>query len=103
MEGPLVQGTRPWMAVQCPLILSNNSSTQKTKKLILYHYAYYMPRCNFVQLFFGASDGHVTFTTSLRLDASFAMAPHALRPDLDRVKSASGFEVKTDQTCLPRF
>ena len=75
------------------------------KKLILYHYhyAYYMPKCNFVQLFLGASDRHVTFTTSFRLDASFAMALRALRPDLDRAKSAPDFEAKTGQTCLPRF
>jgi hypothetical protein len=41
--------------------------------------------------------------SQLRLDASFAMAPHVLRPDLDRAKSAPDFEAQTDQTCLPRF
>ena len=31
-----------------------------------------------VHLFAEASDGHATFMTFLRLDASFVMAPHAL-------------------------
>ena len=32
----------------------------------------------FVHLPLGASDGHGAFTTSLRLDASFAIPPHVL-------------------------
>ena len=51
-------------------------------------------RGKIVHLFVGAMDGHAAFTTSLCLDASFAMAPRALRPDLDRAKSAPGSEVK---------
>ena len=55
-------------------------------------------RDNFVHLLVGATDGHAVFTTSLHLDASFVMVPRALRPELDRVKSAPGFVAQTGQT-----
>ena len=57
----------------------------------------------FVHLFLVAPKGHAAFTILLRLDASFAMAPRALHPDFDRVKSALGFEAQIGQTRLPRF
>ena len=60
-------------------------------------------RGKIVQLFLGASDRHAAFTTSLRLNASFAMALRALRSDLERVKSAPGFETQTGQIRLLRF
>ena len=56
-----------------------------------------------VFIFIGATDRHAAFTTLLRPNASFAMAPRALRPDFDRVKSAPDFEAQTSQTRLPRF
>ena len=60
-------------------------------------------RGNFVHLFVEATDGYAAFTTPLRLDTSFAMSSRALRPDLDRAKSAPSFETQTGQTCLPQF
>ena len=55
-------------------------------------------RDNFVHLLVGATDGHAVFTTSLHLNASFVMVPRALHPELDRVKSAPGFEAQIGQT-----
>ena len=60
-------------------------------------------RGNTARLFVEAMDGHAVFTTSLLLDASFAMAPRALRSDLERAKSAPRFVAQTGQTCLPGF
>ena len=44
-----------------------------------------------VQIFVDALDGHGYSSTSLRLEASSEMKPRALRPDLDRAKTAHGF------------
>jgi len=49
-------------------------------------------RGKFIQLFVGATDRYADFTTSLRLNANFTLAPRALRSDLDRAKFAPGFE-----------
>ena len=90
------------MDAQLPLlILQVSFRRQKYHYVIIYNNR--PRRGKLVQLFVGATDGHAVFTTSLRLDASFAMTPHALRPDLDRGKSASGFEAQTGQTRLSRF
>ena len=48
-----------------------------------------------VQIFVDASDGHDSSSTSLRLEAISEMTPRALRPDLDRAKSAPGFAAET--------
>ena len=81
-----------------PLFLSSNPSTKKSEIPYLINYNTCPRRGNFVHLLVGATDGHAVFTTSLRLDASFVMAPHALCPELDCVKSAPGFEAQTGQT-----
>ena len=49
-------------------------------------------RGKFSQLFVGATDRYADFTTSLRLNANFTLAPRALRSDFDRAKFAPGFE-----------
>ena len=80
-----------------PLFLSSNPSTTKSK-IPLINYNTCPRRDNFVHLLVGATDGHAVFTTSLHLNASFVMVPRALRPELDRVKSAPGFEAQIGQT-----
>ena len=83
-----------------PLFLSSNPSTKKSEIPYLINYNTCPRRDNFVHLLVGATDGHAIFTTSLRLDASFAMTPRALRPDLDRAKSASGFAVEIGKPAI---
>ena len=78
-----------------PLFLSSNPSTKKSEIPYLINYNTCPRRGNFVHLFVGATDGHAGFTTSLRLDASFAIAPRALHLDLDCAKFAPGFETQT--------
>ena len=64
---------------------------ERLKYLYSINYKTHPRRGKIVQLLVGAPDGHAAFTTPLRLDASFAMAPRALRPDLGRTKSAPRF------------
>ena len=56
-----------------------------------------------VYIFIRATDRHAAFTTLLRPNASFVMAPRALHPDFDRVKSAPGFEAQTGKPASGRF
>ena len=68
-------------------ILSFNLSTKRPNYPYIINYTLRPDR----EIFIGASDRHAAFTILLRLDASFAMVPRALHPDLDRAKSAPGF------------
>jgi len=50
---------------------------------------------NTVHILIDTSDGHGSSSTSLRLEASSEMMPRALRPNLDRAKSAPDFASET--------
>ena len=99
-----VIGTEPpsWMAAHPPLIILQASFKKQIYPYII-KYNTSPRRGKFVLLFVETPDEHAAFVTSLHLDGSFAMEPRALCLDLDRVKSASGFEAQTDQTRLPQF
>ena len=59
------------------------NAPKKVKKNNAINYYTHPHRGKMDQIFVEATDGHAAFTISLRLDASFTMAPRALYSNLD--------------------